>query len=158
MYTGTDAYSYWYSGHDIVAEYEDGSPVFWQYRIGNKGNVVSRVYERQWIARYFSKALDAVTGGIDAMLDPWGFTWEAFTIDGSIFVRRLNRQQLTFGEPILVAQLGDGISQPAITRNHTGIIYVSVIVEGAAEPVTYISRDTAKTWEQLPSSNNGGDD
>ena len=156
VYTGTDAYSYWYSGHDIVAEYEDGSPVFWQYRIGKKGNVVSRVYERQWIARYFSKALDAVTGGIDAMLDPWGFTWEAFTIDGSIFVRRLNRQQLTFGEPILVAQLGDGISQPAITRNHTGIIYVSVIVEGAAEPVTYISRDTAKTWEQLSSDDDGG--
>ncbi len=90
------------------------------------------------------------------MLDPWGFTWEAFTIDGSIFVRRLNRQQLTFGEPILVAQLGDGISQPAITRNHTGIIYVSVIVEGAAEPVTYISRDTAKTWEQLSSDDDGG--
>jgi len=40
--------------------------------------------------------------------DPWGFTWEAFTIDGSIFVRRLNRQPAwTFGEPILVAQLGD---------------------------------------------------
>ena len=150
---GTDANGYFYFGDDIVAEYEDGSPVFWQYRIGKKGNVVSRVYERQWIAHYFSKA---VTGGIDAMLDPWGFTWEAFTIDGSIFVRRLNRQQLTFGEPILVAQLGDDISQPAITRNHTGIIYVSVIVEGAAEPVTYISRDTAKTWEQLSSDDDGG--
>jgi len=157
-YAGTDAHSYWYSAHDIVAEYSAGSPVFWEYRIGKKGTVVSRVYERQWIARYFSKALDAVTGGIDAMLDPWGFTWEAFTIDGSIFVRRLNRQQLTFGKPILVAQLGDDISQPAITRNHTGIIYVSVVVEGADEPITFISQDTAMTWEQLPSGDSGGDD
>lgn len=145
---GADIHGYWAVGSDIVAEYTGISPVYWQYRVGKTGSTIGRLYERQWVAEYFKRFK---IGGVDAVRDPWGVIWEAFTLEGKVYVRRLNRQALSWGPNRLVVETGGDVGQPSISRNHLGLIYVSALVDDAISPTTWYSRDTGKTWEELPS-------
>jgi hypothetical protein len=158
-YASVDGYAYWATGDDIVYAYNDTTPVFWNYRVGKKGTPIPRLYERQWVHRYYESSLDRFDGGINAMRDPWDIIWEAYTIGGNVYVRRLNRQLLSWGPSVLVASVGNDASQPSISRNHSGLLYVSVLAGSESNPITFYSDDVGRTWVQFDAGNNdNGDD
>ena len=158
-YASVNGYAYWATGDDIVYAYNDTTPVFWNYRVGKKGTPIPRLYERQWVHRYYESSLDRFDGGINAMRDPWDIIWEAYTIGGNVYVRRLNRQLLSWGPSVLVASVGNDASQPSISRNHSGLLYVSVLAGSESNPITFYSDDVGRTWVQFDAGNNdNGDD
>jgi hypothetical protein len=158
-YASVNGYAYWATGDDIVYAYNDTTPVFWNYRVGKKGTPIPRLYERQWPHRYYESSLDRFDGGINAMRDPWDIIWEAYTIGGNVYVRRLNRQLLSWGPSVLVASVGNDASQPSISRNHSGLLYVSVLAGSESNPITFYSDDVGRTWVQFDAGNNdNGDD